>query len=637
MKFIWENAPSLNEISAGALSEYGLDPTAAALIVRRLEQTGMTAEEYLNPGLQHLHTPKLFDDMNKALTLIRSTIRAGEMICVHGDYDADGITATALLVNALKQAGGVVTWYIPHRMNEGYGLSCDTIGILASQDAKLIITVDCGITAFAPVEKAHEMGIKIIITDHHVPEKELPLADAILNPKCADYPFPHLAGVGVAFKLAQALTERIEDAFLSLAAFGTVADVVSLTGENRTIVAHGLKKMNTPFFKTLARYAGLKNVEITSTDVGYRMAPRINALGRLHRAQDLIPLFFERDEACLEEGINSLEQVNKERRSLEKGIAEEARAQVEKVPLQESYFLIASGENWHKGVLGIVASRISDEYYRPALVMSLEGEYAKGSGRSIPGIDLLELLRRESALFERLGGHSQAVGFTIKKENISLLRKKMNEILEEWDNKDFIPRQYPDIRLAPSQVTRRFIESLARMEPFGADNPRPLVVIEKAVLLGTPVLAGQDHLKFSFQGGEEPVNVIGFFMGSEISRIISPVHLLGFPEIGEFNGSSYLQFRLLDYSNVLRSDEDLRRSRFIPLYRFVSKRNGVTRDEIFNRFPSPLTGNYLKVLEEMDVLRQFGDMVYSVSRRGGAKQSFESSTLYSLWKEELKR
>lgn len=637
MRYIWEPAPFFEEISADIASSYHMDPAAAALVARRLEQNGMTPEEYLNPQLDHLHTPYLLPDMDKAVAVIRESVRKKDKICVHGDYDVDGMTATVLLVRCLSKLGGDVTWYIPHRMEEGYGLSSETVSQLHSLGIDLLITVDCGITAFKPVKEARERGMKVIITDHHVPEEEFPEAHAVINPKRNGYPFPDLAGVGVALKLAQALTGTLDRSDLELAAFGTVADIVPLVGENRVIVSHGLKQVSSPFLKRLAEKSGADPEKLSAYDIGFRMAPRINSVGRLGRPGELIPLFLEEEQALLETGISRLDSINEERRGLEKEITGQARLQAEEVPPEESFFLALAGKGWHNGVLGIVASRICDEFNRPVLVMNREGDLLRGSGRSIPGIDLLALLRREGDLFHRLGGHSQAVGFSLPASRLPLLRQRVNSALREEGAALFTPRLRPDLRIRPGHLNWAFIESLEMMQPFGLQNPRPLVVVDDIVVREKPGVAGSNHLKFRFDGGEGPVHVIGFSMGQDCERISSRVSLAGFPEKNVFNGQTTLQFRLKDWANNFQKAEELERSRFVRLFRTIMKYTGATLKDLIREEDSLYTENLLMIFEEMGVVTRFGERYYISTQNTRQKIPFESSTLYCRWKEALER
>jgi len=635
VRYVWETAPFPDEIVSHMVSAYKLDPVVAALVSQRLANNGMSPEEYLEPRLEHLHDPFLLPDMEKAVKMIRTSVKNKEKICVHGDYDVDGMTATVLLVTCITAMGGDVTWYIPHRMDEGYGLSTETVRYLHKQGVALVITVDCAITAFEPVKEAREKGMAVIITDHHVPEDKLPEAQAVINPKREGYPFGDLAGVGVAMKLAQALEGRLDKSALALAAFGTVADIVPLVGENRVIVSLGLKEMTSPFFITLARKAGADPARLSSYDIGYRMAPRINSVGRLGRAGDLISLFLEEDPSRLNQEVTFLDDVNSERRGLEKEITLQARRQVEEMPLEESFFLTIAGEGWHNGVLGIVASRICDEFHRPVLVMNREGNLLRGSGRSLPGIDLLGLLRHERDLFERLGGHSQAVGFSLPVKNLKRLRERINTVVREEGAGLLVPRLRPDIRLSPGQLTWGIIDSLEKMQPFGLQNPRPLFVVDDVRLDERPALVGADHMRFRFPGGEGPVHVIGFSMGRERERLHSPVSLAGFLEKNEFNGQTSLQFRLKDWSNTFQKSGGLERSRFVGLFRTIHKNKGIPLDDLIRQDDSRYTENRLLILEEMGVVNRFGDRYYAAEMNTQEKIPFETSTLYCRWKDAL--
>ncbi len=472
---------------------------------------------FFHPSPSHLHSPFLFEDMERAVSRIKLAIDRKEKIMVHGDYDADGITATALLLKILKYLGGDVIPYIPHRIEEGYGLSREGVERAKSLGVSLIITVDTGISSKKEVELADLYGMDVIITDHHEPPEILPPAHSIINPKLSEtYPYRELSGVGTAFKLAQALMGEDERKKrflfwqLDLVALGTVADIVPLTGENRTLVKLGLEIINRtkkPGLKALMKAAGIERVD--AWGIGYILAPRINASGRIAHAGRALRLLLSGQERA-GKFAKELESLNLKRRKLDEKISEEAFS---KIPSPLPYGIVLAGEGWHEGVIGIVAGRIAEEFYRPTLLIALKGDKGKGSGRSIPEVNLYRVMEKCRDLFISFGGHTLACGFTIERNKIPELEMRFNEaVQEELEGKEPVPVIHIDAEIFPEEITHEVLSYLDLFSPFGPGNERPVFLIRDAEVVGYPGKIGGRHVKFRIRKGNEGIPVLGFNM-----------------------------------------------------------------------------------------------------------------------------
>lgn len=445
------------------------------------------------PSVVDLHDGSLIAGMSDACARILDAVRKRERILIYGDYDVDGVTSIVLLQTVLKTIGADVGFVVPHRQVDGYGLKIEVLErVLAESDVRLVITVDCGISSVEPVRLALERGIDVIVTDHHLPPGFLPDAIAVLNPKKAgcEYPFDELAGVGVAFKLAVSLLERSARSMsiaslLKIAAIGTVADVAPLIGENRTITKLGLDGLSdprNPGLRALLRQLGLIGRPVKSSDVGFKIGPRINAAGRLASADTAIQLFAARSESDAFPIVMELERLNGERRRIEKLVLAEAEAQVD--PTNVPNILIAAGHGWHKGVLGLCAARLMQKYHRPALVMTEHDGVFVGSGRSIPGINLHGQLDRIRDEFTSFGGHEAACGFSFPAERLDSLRAKLIGAFREFDEAAFVCRLSIEGTLFAGQIDSAFFKAHQSLEPFGAGNPQPVFLLEGAECVG---------------------------------------------------------------------------------------------------------------------------------------------------------
>ncbi len=471
------------------------------------------ATRFLNPALDQLHDPFRLVDLPIAVDRLLRAIAAGERIAVHGDYDVDGVTSTVMLRRLLELLGADVVHFIPDRIRDGYGLEPAGIERLAAQQVAVVVSVDCGIRSAAAALRARELGLDLVVTDHHEPEATLPAALAVINPKRTDCPYPDkdLAGVGVALKLVQALCQRTGNnrwlpGFIKLAALGTVADVVPLRGENRVIAKLGLEQLSQPRhtvgLRALLETTGLLGQSLTSSHVAFRLAPRINAAGRMSTpdlATRLLLLAGESQAAEARTLAEQLESENLRRQQEEAEILSAARRKVDADPdIGGHAMLIVWGEGWHRGVIGIVAAKLVDAYHRPSLVLAVDGDTAYGSGRSIPGFDLLGSLEHCAELFTRFGGHRHAVGVTMDADRLKELRRRLAGFADDRLGPDDLrPRLRIDGHLPLTAITPAVVEGLRLMEPFGAGNPRPVFHTGSVELANGPRVMKSRHLSMS--------------------------------------------------------------------------------------------------------------------------------------------
>ena len=491
------------------LSQAGIPPLIAALLAQRGVRDAEQASRFLSPQLSHLHSPYRMRGMREAIERIRSAIANKETILIYGDYDVDGTTAVVILKTAIERLGGVCDFHVPHRLKEGYGMKGDVIERAAAAGVRLIISVDTGIRAFAAAQTARRVNVDLIVTDHHLPEAEgVPDALAVLNPNQpgCEYPCKELCGAGVAFKIVQALLEgtpdeRLLPSFLKMVAIATVADAVPLSGENRVIAKLGLDGLRDPRnagLKALIEVAALDVAKRVRTgDVAFRLAPRINAAGRMDVAQDVIELFCCNHAERAREIALKLNQLNSDRQQEEKRIIEEACARIDgDAALREAYCMVVDGPGWHRGVVGIAATRIVERYHRPALVVSVEGEEAHGSGRSIPAFHLLEALESCRAVFTRFGGHAHAVGFALPSARVLELRAALDDFARaRLSPADFEPELEVEGQLSLEDVTPRFYQDLRALEPYGMQNREPVFCARGLRVVQPPRVLKEQHVK----------------------------------------------------------------------------------------------------------------------------------------------
>jgi len=489
------------------------DPVVARLLVMRGITDPGEAERFLAPSLSHLHSPYVMSGMKAAVDRLEAAIERKESILIYGDYDVDGTTAIVILKTAIELCGGSADFHVPHRIREGYGMRDEVIEHAAADGVRLIISVDTGIRAFAAGDTAERLGIDLIVTDHHLPGQEgVPKALAVLNPNQpgCEYPCKALCGAGVAFKVAQALMERrlpqndharMLHSFMKVVAIATIADAVPLTGENRVFAKLGLDGLRSPKnlgLRSLLEVAQLSvSRPLTSGEIAFRIAPRLNAAGRMDVARDVVELFSVKDPDRARELANRLDQLNAERQEEERRILDSITARVEEEPaLREAYCVVIDGDGWHRGVIGITATRVVERYGRPALIISRDGEEAHGSGRSISGFHLLDALESCAPMFSRYGGHAHAVGFALPSANVAGLRSHLDLYARErLTLADFEPSLHYDAELGLDQVTPEFFQALSALEPFGMGNPEPVFVAHGVRLLAPPKMIKDKHVK----------------------------------------------------------------------------------------------------------------------------------------------
>lgn len=494
-------------------AEARVSPIVARLLALR-GVTPANAANYLSPSLDHLHSPYLMRGMAAAVERLSAAIANKEGILIYGDYDVDGTTAVVILKTALELCGGAADFHVPHRIKEGYGIKDDVIERAAVAGIKVVISVDTGIRAFQAAETARRVGIDLIVTDHHLPEAHegVPNAWAVLNPnqQGCDYPCKELCGAGVAFKIAQALFAKFKDqidqarlipSFLKMVAIATIADAVPLVGENRTIARLGLEGLRRPVnggLKALMEVSGLTGERaVAAGDVGFRLGPRINAAGRMDIARDVIELFTCKDPARCKEIAEKLNHLNLERQAEEQRIVAEIDEQLAAEPgLTGKYCMVFDGDGWHRGVVGIVASRVVEKTGRPALVIAKEGEEAHGSGRSISAFHLLEALESCHTLFTRFGGHAHAVGFALPSQAVPILKQRLNDYAQaSLTEDDLLPQLSIDAEILLSSVTPDLLRNLGHLEPFGQGNPEPIFSSHGVNLLLPPKILKDKHIK----------------------------------------------------------------------------------------------------------------------------------------------
>ncbi len=543
-------------------SELSVPPIIAQILLNRGITSLEDAKYFFRAGLEHLHDPFLMADMQRAVERIQTAVEQKQRILVYGDYDVDGATATAMMILFFRQLGIEVDFYIPHRIREGYGLSKEAIEAIHGKGVDLIIAVDCGITAIDEVAMARTLGMDVIICDHHQPGKVLPEAHAILNPKRADcpYPFKELAGVGVAFKLAQALAQRFshpENALfqlLDLVAIGSAADIVPLVDENRILVREGLERLQTTQnvgLRALLKKTGLEGKSVGTGQIIFILAPRINAVGRMSDASQAVRLLTTDSEQEALDIAELLEKENRNRRNIDEETFKEAIEQV------EAYFdpekdpvLVLSSEGWHPGVIGIVASRVVERYYRPTVMISTDDGIGKGSARSIPGFNIYDALKTCSDLMLGFGGHKYAAGLSIESQNISRLRERLHEYADGVLTEDLLtPKLSIEGELEFNQIDGKLMRILKMMAPYGPQNMRPVFYSKNIRVVGTPAVVGSNHLRFKACQNGKVIDAIGFNLGGLLHRIrgnrtdIEIAYLL---EENEWQGRVYTQLRIKD-------------------------------------------------------------------------------------------
>jgi single-stranded-DNA-specific exonuclease len=566
---LWQHLSCDDAQSASLAAALDVHPTIARLLCMRGFGDAETAFRFLNPSLDHLNDPFRLADMDRAVPRIEQALAQREKIAIHGDYDVDGITSTVILRRALEMLGGEVIHFLPERMRDGYGLQPAAIDRLHAQDVRLIISVDCGIRAAEAAQRARDLGVDLIITDHHEPEGTLPAALAVINPKRPDcsYPDKYLAGVGVALKLVQALCDRAGKgkwlpAFVKIAAIGTLADVVPLVGENRVIARHGLASLSkgphSIGLRSLLDACGLSGKTIDSYHVGFMIAPRVNAAGRMSTPDIAARLLLATNEAMGDEARMLAQQLcdeNLKRQTEEAELVAQAKKAIETDPAVGAHnVLVVGGLGWHRGVIGIAASKLVDTYHKPSIVLSIDGDVAHGSCRSIPDFDILAALERCSDVFVKFGGHKQAAGLTMEAARVPEFRARINAYADEVIEPDHLrPRLRIDAPLSLRSITHDLVRGLDLLGPFGLANPRPVFAASGVTIVDGPTTIKDRHLKMTFAQDGRRFRAIAWRAAERAGFLEdnrAGVNLAFSLDKNEYQGETYLELSVADFKGL---------------------------------------------------------------------------------------
>lgn len=548
------------EIDEKELKEFMQKYNLNELLARVLLNKGITNKEdidlFMSPTRKDFHNPFLMPDMEIAVNRILKAIGNNEKIIIYGDYDADGITSITVLKSFLEERGLEVDSYIPNRLDEGYGLNKEAIKKIFDDGHRLMITVDCGISGIDEVDYANSLGMEVLITDHHEPAQTLPNALAVVDAKRKDneYPFNQLAGVGVVFKLIQAISiklnldEKEYLKYLDIVCIGTISDIVPLVDENRVIAKLGLKLVNQTRnigLKALLEVVGFKDID--SGAISFGVAPRINACGRMGHEQIALDLFLSKDYDTAKKLAIKLNEYNTERQSIEKRIFDEAKEKIENEE-KDNACIIVGGEGWHHGIIGIVASKVTDMYFKPSILICFEKDIGKGSGRSIPGFDLHEALMNCSTELEKFGGHAMAVGVTVARDKFDEFKEKLEEYAKQCDIDKLVPIINIDSEIQLKNIDIDSVKSLKMLEPFGEANKTPLFLFKNLKINSIRALSEGKHLKLTLKEDNFMINAIGFNMGdlSEKYLLDDKVDVVGSLEINSFNGNESIQIVMKD-------------------------------------------------------------------------------------------
>lgn len=562
MKKRWEYYNTDEEKVKEICNKCKINKLLATILVNR----GICKEEeirkFLEPTREDFYDPFLMPDMSIAIDTIMEAIENKEKILIYGDYDVDGITSISVLQKFLEERGLEVANYIPNRLDEGYGLNKDAIEKIANDGYKLMITVDCGISGIEEIELANSLGIRTIITDHHEPLDELPNAIAVIDAKRKDnkYPFNQLAGVGVVFKFIQAigiklgLDEKEYLKYLDLVCVGTISDIVPLVDENRVIAKLGLKLVNVTKnlgLKYLLEATGYKNVD--SNTISFGIAPRINACGRMGHENEALDIFLANDIIKVKNLTDKLNEYNMVRQETEKKIVNEALELIERNNENKKNAIVLGSSGWHHGVIGIVSSKITENYFKPSILVSFEDGIAKGSGRSIPGFDLHEALCKCSDNLEKYGGHAMAVGLTLKEENFENFKEDFEKIASQSNLGEIQPVIHIDGTIKQEDIKPEFIKSLANLEPYGEGNKMPLFAYKGLKINSIRALTDGKHLKLTLRDDNIIIDAIGFNMGNLVNDYLigDKVDVVGILEMNSFNGIENVQINLKDIMKAI--------------------------------------------------------------------------------------
>jgi single-stranded-DNA-specific exonuclease len=560
-RWILPETPDPAEVRA-LCDELLLPEPICRLLAARGHSPADTAKRYLRPRLDQLLPPEQLLDLDRAVERLVRAIRGGETVLVHGDYDVDGMCSTTLMTRALRALGGTVVPFIPHRLTDGYDLTDAGVRAAREAGATVVVTCDCGTSAVLPVAALQSAGIDVIISDHHLPSGDLPNAFAVLNPKQPGCDSDKdLAAVGVAFKLALAVTramggnENVVYGMMDLVALATIADIAPLRGENRILARYGLKMLaetQNLGLRALIRSAGLENKPLTAGRIGYILAPRLNAVGRLDRAMRGVELLMATTEHEANTIARQLEELNAKRQEIDRAVLDQARQRVLALDLDDTFGIVVAEDDWHPGVIGIVASRIVEEFGRPTILIGLAGDEGKGSGRSISRFDLHSGISRCRHLLKRFGGHRSAAGVTIARDQVDAFARCFNESARaSLTRDDLVPELHVDLEVSLADITPGFESILRHLEPTGMGNPAPMLVSRGVRLASPPRLVGQGGLKLriDLNSGEPPLDAIGWSLGSRIGELDMnrPFDIAYRLERDEYQGVSRLQAKLSDF------------------------------------------------------------------------------------------
>lgn len=562
MNKIWKlYETDLNSVEE-LIKTFNIDSLIATILVNRQITQKDEIETFLNPTRDSFYNPFLLQDMSKAVERIIKAKNNKEKILIYGDYDVDGITSITVLKKFLDENGLETSYYIPKRLEEGYGLNRAAIDKINKQGYKLMITVDCGISAIDEIDYAKTLGIDVIVTDHHEPLNKLPNALAIIDPKreLSKYPFRELAGVGVVFKLIQAICEKQSLnqneylKYLDLVCIGTISDIVPLIDENRVIAKLGLKLLQVTKnigLRSIINVSGHKLLD--SNTISFGIGPRINACGRLGHQQEALNLFLTDNLELARQISEKLDKYNRERQALEKTIYQDAIKQINEEKIQDLNSIVLCNDKWHHGVIGIVSSKITELYYKPTILICFEQDIGKGSGRSIQGFDLHNALCKCSNYLEKYGGHEMAVGLSIKKENYSHFKKEFERILDNSNIKELQQVIYIDKEINLKEINLDIVKSLKILEPFGEANRIPIFLIKNLKINSIRALSEGKHLKLTLKQGNIIINCIGFNMGESSNEysIDTQIDVVANLEINTYNGTESIQLNLKDIRKSL--------------------------------------------------------------------------------------
>ena len=660
--FLDEN---ISEAQAEAYAEiFDIPVIVAKVLLNRGFTDAAEAKKFLDKTSENFYSPELMCDMDKAVERIRKAVENKEHVVVYGDYDVDGITSTALLVRYLRQQGVDAQAYIPDRQNEGYGINKNAIKKIHESGATLIISVDTGITAVEETAYAKELGCDVIITDHHECKQELPEAVAIVNPKRADckYPFKDLAGVGVAFKLVCAASDKTEnellDEYSDLVALGTIADVVPLKDENRVIAARGIEKLsknpNTGLAAVISTL-GLRQKWNNCAVVSYSIAPRLNAAGRMSNAMIAVDLLLTKDPQEAQELAIRLDEENKSRQYEEKIIFDEAVEMINKIDLADKKVLVLGKRNWHHGIIGVVASRICEKYNKTCILISVEDEWCKSSGRSVEGLNLFDALSNCSDILEKFGGHAYAAGFSIKEEYIPELERRLNEFAKDTDASTKMPQMLIDSKITVKDINATTIRKTEVLAPYGAGNKVPIYALMGAKVVDVKTLSDGKHSRLLLESDKKIVEAIAFGAGSLASEycVGDVVDIAGELNINIYNGQIRLQIIITGIRISHKTKEEILPDRqdFVDMYRFFKQKEtvseelatltGMFSDMFGRRIMRDKIINVLRVFKDLEILNynKLGDVVQVtvLENEKGKKVVIDKSEEYQKIKQEAER